>query len=372
MGWGIWGEGGLRGRKAGGLHQSLSEQRAVSRSKAKCTVAPAREATRLLSELMSALGTKLGSIRIGVHSVQVFGGSRALPVCRGLTGPDVLGKAPPGMTSVIPCRLASALWLLLWLAAAAHAGDPTPAWQPLGRGVEYAALRPAPRFGSGAVQVVRIDPKLARLRAVMSSALDHKPRTAGAFCDNQHLLAAINLGMFLDDHVSNVGYARAGSHLNHGRWVQKYKSVLVFGPKRTGLKAAAILDLDAPGTQARLDDYETVVQNLRLIRAPGQSTWGPQPKRWSEAAVAMDSSGRILFLFARAPHSMSEFNQMVLALPLGIVAAMHVEGGPEASLSLRGPLRLDFNGSFETGFIDNDSIVEQWPIPNVLSVVSEP
>ena len=44
MGWGIWGEGGLRGRKAGGLHQSLSEQRAVSRSKAKCTVAPAPEA----------------------------------------------------------------------------------------------------------------------------------------------------------------------------------------------------------------------------------------------------------------------------------------------------------------------------------------
>ena len=57
-----------------------------------------------------------------------------------------------------------------------------------------------------------------------------------------------------------------------------------------------------------------------------------------------------------------------LALPLGLSAAMHVEGGPEASLSVHaGGIDLDLNGSFETGFNENESQVRQWPIPNVLA-----
>jgi hypothetical protein len=48
---------------------------------------------------------------------------------------------------------------------------------------------------------------------------------------------------------------------------------------------------------------------------------------------------------------------------------MHVEGGPEASLSIHVPgLDLDLAGSYETGFLPDDSNREQWPIPNVLGV----
>lgn len=72
----------------------------------------------------------------------------------------------------------------------------------------------------------------------------------------------------------------------------------------------------------------------------------------------------------RAPHSMAEFNRIVLAQPLGVVAAMHVEGGPEASLSLRGPLRMDLNGSYETDFNERDDQSQQWEIPNVLGVAA--
>jgi hypothetical protein len=53
----------------------------------------------------------------------------------------------------------------------------------------------------------------------------------------------------------------------------------------------------------------------------------------------------------------------------GIDAAMHVEGGPEASLSIHaGGVNLDLNGSYETDFNENDDERRQWPIPNVLGV----
>jgi len=45
------------------------------------------------------------------------------------------------------------------------------------------------------------------------------------------------------------------------------------------------------------------------------------------------------------------------------------EGGPEASLSIHaGGVDLDLNGSYETGFNENDDEISQWPIPNVFAV----
>ncbi len=236
-------------------------------------------------------------------------------------------------------------------------------WTALAPGVEYT------RFEAEDVHVVRVDPATAKLRAVTASSADKRPRTAAEWCEEQHLLAAINLGMYLDDHLSNVGYARVGAHVNQKRWNGKYQSVLAFGPKKPGIAAAIMLDLDAPGARDRLEDYDNVIQNLRLIRAPGRGAWAQQPRRWSESAVALDKQGHILFVFSRKARSMFDFNQLLLSLPLDVTAAMHVEGGPEASLSVRAKkLKLDLNGSFETGFVENESITAQWEIPNVLGV----
>ncbi|HJX65335.1 MAG TPA: hypothetical protein VJ860_15440, partial [Polyangia bacterium] len=60
-----------------------------------------------------------------------------------------------------------------------------------------------------------------------------------------------------------------------------------------------------------------------------------------------------------------------LALPLQIAKAMHVEGGPEASLSIHaGGVNLDLNGSYETGFREDDTSREQWPLPNIIGVAA--
>jgi hypothetical protein len=76
-----------------------------------------------------------------------------------------------------------------------------------------------------------------------------------------------------------------------------------------------------------------------------------------------------LFIFSRAPYTMRDFNILLLSLPLDIEGAMHLEGGPEASLSIHvAGLDLDLCGSYETGFVEDESNVVQWPIPNVLGV----
>ncbi len=255
---------------------------------------------------------------------------------------------------------------LVWATAAAA----TPGWTPLATGVEYRTLvfDPASK-GSGLVHVVRIQPDQAVLRLGVSQAHDGGPRTAAAWCDTLGAVAVINAGMFQTDHVRNVGRLVDGALENNTHW-NDYRSVLVMGPRRKGIPAAALLDLDAAGARVAAQDYTSHVQNLRLIKAPGTSVWKPNTKAWSEAAVAQDAQGRILFVFTRQGYEMATFNRLLLAAGLDVVAAMHVEGGPEASLSLcRMDPPLHLSGSFETGFNDNNNNAVQWPLPNVIAVL---
>jgi hypothetical protein len=55
--------------------------------------------------------------------------------------------------------------------------------------------------------------------------------------------------------------------------------------------------------------------------------------------------------------------------PAGIVAAQHLEGGPEAQLYLHvGDVEMELFGSYETNFREDDDNEAPWPIPNVLGV----
>jgi hypothetical protein len=175
------------------------------------------------------------------------------------------------------------------------------------------------------------------------------------------------MGMYREDRRTNSGHAHAPGYVNNARWVGAYKSALGIGALKADGPPALMADLDRPDDKTRLSMYGTVVQNLRLIRSPGRGVWAKQDRRWSEAAVAIDKEGRVLFIFSRYPYSMKELIDVLLAQPLAITAAMHVEGGPEASLSIHaGGVDLDLNGSYESGFNENDLERQQWPIPNVL------
>jgi hypothetical protein len=229
-------------------------------------------------------------------------------------------------------------------------------WKPLQPGVELAVL--------DGLYAVRIDPNRARLQVALASERGGGARTAAEWCRTANLSVAINAGMFQLDQRSNVGYLRHGHHLNNARF-NGYRSVVALNP--TG--PALWLDLDQTKSTAALAKYDIVVQNLRLIAGNRKNVWAQSERRWSEAALALDSRGRLLLLFSRAPQSMRDFNQRILALPLDVTRAMHLEGGPEASLSIHVPgLDLDLCGSFESGFQPDDSNKRQWPIPNVVGV----
>jgi hypothetical protein len=249
--------------------------------------------------------------------------------------------------------------------------SPKVQWRLLQPGVELAviALHPEAAQPSTSLYAVRVDPDRALLQPALASEMGSGPRTAAEWCRKAAFSVAINLGMFQPDHSSNVGYLRHARHLNNARF-NAYQAVLALNPTEKGLPRTLWLDLDQVKPAKDLDRYDVVVQNLRLIAANRKNVWAQSDRRWSEAALALDSRGRLLFLFSRAPYSMREFNNLILNLPLDITRAMHLEGGPEASLSIHVPgLNLDLCGSYETGFRLDDTNLQQWPIPNVLGVM---
>ena len=276
--------------------------------------------------------------------------------------PHACGPAPLALVSLLGVLVSGAPLLAADLA-----------WKVLEPGIEYATARPpgpppVPLPIDDHLHLVRIDPKRRSVEAVMAGAADGRPRTAAEWCRERHLEVAINLGMYETDRRTNVGYARTPKYLNNRHWAAKYKSALGLGPLKRGAPPLVMADLDDPAAKARLADYGTVIQNLRLIQG-GHSVWAKQERRWSESAVAVDQQGRLLFIFSRYPYTMKELTDLLLALPLAIDSAMHMDGGPPASLSIHaGSVNLDLNGSFETGALESDAVPVQSPIPNVLGV----
>lgn len=246
-------------------------------------------------------------------------------------------------------------------------------WQNLAPGMDlgtFSASR-AGKSGDSQISVLRIDPDLWSLE-VIGSGLNggSSGRTARQWSKVHELTAAINAGMFATDYRTHVGYLRFRDKL-HNDNVNAYQSVAAFDPRRDGLPRFRIFDLDSPGVSMEtiLRDYASAVQNLRLIKRPGQNRWRPQEKTWSEAALGEDESGRILFIFCRVPYSMHDLNNELLGLGIGLVAAQHLEGGKQAQLYVRaGEMEYEISGNRSTPFHDEDDISLAWPVPNVLGI----
>ncbi len=185
------------------------------------------------------------------------------------------------------------------------------------------------------------------------------------------------LGSPEDIHDINLltGFLRFREHVNNSQ-VNNYQSVAAFDPQDAGkLAPFHIFDLDAPGVSLAsiLKDYSSAVQNLRLIKRPGLNQWNQQSRKWSEAALGEDDKGRVLFIFSRSPFTMHDLNQQLLSAGIGVVAAQHLEGGPEAQLYFHvGKDEQEMFGSYETGFRENDANAKPWPVPNVIAVKPRP
>ncbi len=247
-------------------------------------------------------------------------------------------------------------------------------WTQLGPGMDmgkFAVKNPRIKKTANIV-ILRIDTKNWALELLGKSwSGETKNLTARGWAEKHNLTAAINAGMFATDYSTHVGYLRVKGHVN-SRHVNKYMSVAAFDPKeKKGLPEFRIFDLDDPDvTMTKIvRDYHSVVQNLRLIKRPGENRWGQQNKLWSEAALGEDRAGRVLFILTRSPFTMHDFNRALLSLGIGVVAAQHLEGGPEAQLYVKvGDVTVEMFGTFETPYKEDDDNTASWVIPNVLGV----
>ncbi|MBK7047194.1 MAG: phosphodiester glycosidase family protein [bacterium] len=273
------------------------------------------------------------------------------------------------MKQTIPQAVMIAVTLAL-VAAPARAS-----WTTLAPGLDlgdFALPSAAPGQAKAALTILRVDAARWSLELLSVDDVDAPDlMTARQWCEQHDLVAAINAGMFAVDFRTHVGFAAVRGRVLC-EVVNDYQSVAAFHPfDGRGRAPFRIFDLDEPGvTLAGIRrDYGSVVQNLRLIKRPGDNRWQRQDRRWSEAALAEDAQGRILFVFCRAPLTMHDFNEALLGLGIGVVAAQHLDGGPPAQMFVRvGDVERELVGSYETGVRQDEGNVTAWPIPIVLGV----
>ena len=247
-------------------------------------------------------------------------------------------------------------------------------WTTISDGLEIGRFKVEQKtpVGDSTITIVRVDPNYWDLKLLSASETGSEYLTTRQWCEKYNLAAAINAGMFMTDYQSNVGYMKNFEHLNNQQIHPEYQSVAAFNPKKSNFPPFKIFDIDEESIQDIITNYNTVIQNLRLIKGPGENRWYQQPKKWSEIALGQDKSGKVLFIFCRSPFSMHDFNNLLLKLPINIVCAQHLEGGPEAQLYLKyEDTKIEFFGSYETDFREDDSNDHSWPIPNVIGIIEK-
>lgn len=265
-------------------------------------------------------------------------------------------------------RILIALVLLPCLAAPATAGEP---WRELEPGLELGEFVPQGQPVRYAIAVVRMDPARWSLRLLCAEDQGVEPMTVEQWAQRFGLAAAINASMYLrEDHLRSTGYMRSGPYVNNPVINARFGAFLAFGPRHDALPPVQIVDRYAQEWEALLDDYESVIQNFRMLSVEQKNQWPQDQETHSIAAVGMDNAGRVLLIHSREPYSVHDFTETLLRLPIGLYNAMYVEGGPEAGLYVHaGGYTGRWMGSWEKGTFLGGSSHRFWGVPNVIGVV---
>jgi len=263
-------------------------------------------------------------------------------------------------------RAAIVLGLLLVTPVAGATQSP---WVALGGGLELGRF-PLAGLGSppAQVQILRIDPRRWELTLHGLPSGESIGYTAREWSRREGLVAAINAGMYQADYRTHSGYMRADGTV-FSRGTNGYLSAAAFDPVNPKDPPFRLFDLDVDPLTEVLPRYRRVVQNLRLIKRPGENRWSSQERRWSEAALGEDREGRVLLIFCGTPLFLDRLIEALLSLPLGLVAAQHLEGGTQAQLFVAaGGQTIELVGGYEGIFSVPDPQRPAWPIPNVIGI----
>lgn len=250
-------------------------------------------------------------------------------------------------------------------------GPPKDHWKQLMPGLELGSFIPAlkSKLGDSIVRVLRIDLKYFELRLMNASAQARNERKSVKDWVIEHgMVAGINASMYQKNNLTSVSYMKTRDHINSS-WVSKDRTFLAFDPKDKTLPPAKLFDRDCDDFENVRKQYRSLIQSIRMVSCKGKNVWTPQDKKWSTAALGMDSKGRILFIHARSPYTTHDFINILLSLPIELKRAMYVEGGKDAQLYIHtGRDEFEFLGNYTTAVEGAKGNSIAWPVPNVVGV----
>lgn len=228
-------------------------------------------------------------------------------------------------------------------------------------------------FGDSKITVLKINPNYYKFNLISSKEHYEENKTAKGWAKTRGLLAVINAGMYRDDYKTNTGFMKNYDFVNNGRVNEtNYNTITAFNRKDETVPEIQIIDLKCQNWDDLKNKYHSYVQGIRMIDCNQKNKWSQQDKKWSMSAIGMDKQGNCLFMFARSPYSVHNFNNILLNSSLDIYNAMYLEGGPEASFYLNhNATKLEKFGSYETGFWENDDNDKFWEIPNIIGITKK-
>jgi len=212
--------------------------------------------------------------------------------------------------------------------------------------------------------IARFD--LRRFALELLTAPMAKAKSAGEWLRDRGLVAVINAAMYAPS-GRPTGFTMSDGKVIYERVHGQYGAFLAFGPRKKGLPPVTLVSPRCAGfdLERLRRDYRNIVQNYRLLDCDGKPVTWKDPRPHSAAAVAVDRRGRVVFVHTVAPYRMEDFSRVLADPDLGLVAAMFVEGGEPAQLSVSHGAVVDRIGGFEAlrrhrGFVER--------LPNVLGI----
>jgi Phosphodiester glycosidase len=226
---------------------------------------------------------------------------------------------------ILPVVVVAAGWVLWQNARGLH-------WRELRPGIEFATLAGEPycRMGSSAVAVLRVDPRLVRVRA------RHYTRLPGAdppgIVDWQRetgALAVFNAGQFYPDRRYMGLFVSDGDTVSRRAHPGFQAALVACGGE--GPRDARVLDLSR-SPLARERGWSDVAQSFMLFDRGGGVRVRRTSRVANRTAVAEDPEGHLVVLVTEGGYTLADFAELLMKSPLKLTHAMSMDGGIEAEL----------------------------------------
>ena len=273
-------------------------------------------------------------------------------------------RFPIGRVTVLAAAVVAAMLL------SRSAGAPR--FKTIHPGMEFALLRGEPycRMGLSEIAVLRLDPRLVRLRVHHYTQFDERlPLDILEWERRTGALAVFNAGQYYPDY-SYMGLLVSGGEAISPNLHAGFKAALVADP-RSGGPGARVLDLDAHPIRADELPWREVAQSFMLFDDDGRIRVRNSGQVAYRTAVGEDAQGRVLVMATEGGYTLYELAGLLKTLPLGLRHAMSMDGGDEAALCIHAGdfLYASFGHRVSGGAVPNP-IRPTVPLPAVVTVVA--